>query len=68
MDFDAQGNIFVADTAFGGAQFDPKWDGAGGLWMIKHDSIDELADGKLPAVLPEFLGIPGILMVSRSPH
>ena len=59
MDFDAQGNIFVADTAFGGAQFDPKWDGAGGLWMIKHDSIDELADGKLPAVLPEFLGIPG---------
>ncbi len=59
MGFDAQGNLFVADTAFGGAQFEPKWDGAGGLWRIGHETIDELADGKLPTNMPEFLGIPG---------
>ena len=59
MGFDAQGNMFVADTAFGGAQFEPKWDGAGGLWMISHGAIDDLANGKLPQNLPEFLGIPG---------
>ena len=59
MGFDKAGNIFVADTAFGGAQFEPKWDGAGGLWMISHEIIDELASGKSPTMMPQFLAIPG---------
>ena len=59
LGFDKDGNLFVADTAFGGAQFDPPWDGAGGLWKISVDSLDELASGKKASKMPEFLSIPG---------
>ena len=59
LGFDGQGNLFVADTAFGQAQFDPPWDGAGGLWKISVDSLDELAEGKKPKTMPQFLAIPG---------
>ena len=52
-------NLFVADTAFGGAQFDPPWPGAGGLWKISADSLDALASGKKASNMPEFLAIPG---------
>tara|TARA_B100000686_G_scaffold265830_1_gene280414 strand:- start:25452 stop:26675 length:1224 start_codon:yes stop_codon:yes gene_type:complete len=59
LGFDGQGNLFVADTAFGQAQFDPPWDGAGGLWKISVDSLDQLAEGKNPSTMPQFLAIPG---------
>ncbi|MCE3248743.1 MAG: hypothetical protein K0R41_2568 [Geminicoccaceae bacterium] len=56
---DAQGNLYVADTAFGGNQFDPPFEGKGGLWMIPHGSLDALADDQSPAEPPVFLAIPG---------
>ena len=59
LGFDKDGNLFVADTAFGGAQFEPPWDGAGGLWKISVDSLDALASGKKATKMPEFLPIPG---------
>ena len=59
LGFDGKGNLFVADTAFGQAQFDPPWDGAGGLWKISIDSLDQLAEGKNPSTIPQFLAIPG---------
>ena len=59
LGFDKDGNLFVADTAFGGAQFEPPWDGAGGLWKISVDSLDALASGKKATKMPEFLRIPG---------
>ncbi|MEM7252283.1 MAG: hypothetical protein AAF493_12755 [Pseudomonadota bacterium] len=59
LGFDAQGNLFVADTAFGGAQFDPPFEGKGGLWHIPHGSLDALADGNTPSAPPQFLAIPG---------
>ena len=59
LGFDKEGNLFVADTAFGGAQFDPPWPGAGGLWKISADSLDALASGKKASNMPEFLAIPG---------
>ena len=59
LGFDKDGNLFVADTAFGGAQFEPPWDGAGGLWKISVDSLDALASGKKATKRPEVLPIPG---------
>ena len=59
LGFDKDGNLFVADTAFGGAQFEPPWDGAGGLWKISVNSLDALASGKKATKMPEFLPIPG---------
>ena len=49
LGFDAGGNAYVADTAFGADQFDPPFAGKGGLWMIPHGSLDALADGQAPA-------------------
>ncbi len=59
LGFDAEGNAYVADTAFGADQFDPPFEGKGGLWMIPHGSLDALADGQTPAEAPTFLEIPG---------
>jgi hypothetical protein len=57
--FDAEGNAYVADTAFGGDQFDPPFAGKSGLWLIPHPALDALADGQEPAEAPVFLEIPG---------
>ncbi|MGI9334651.1 MAG: hypothetical protein ACR2RL_16020 [Gammaproteobacteria bacterium] len=59
LGFDATGNLYVADTAFGGAQFEPPFEGKGGLWMIPHASLDALSDGQAPPDPPSFLPIPG---------
>ena len=59
LGFDAEGNVYVADTAFGADQFDPPFAGKGGLWMIPHGSLDALADGQDPAEAPVFLEVPG---------
>lgn len=59
LGFDADGNLYVADTAFGGDQFEPPFEGKGGLWMIPHGSLDALADGQEPPESPVFIGIPG---------
>ena len=59
LGFDRKGNLYVADTAFGGAQFEPPFMGKGGLWKIPVEAIDALAEGKRPATLPGFLSIPG---------
>jgi hypothetical protein len=59
LGFDPEGNLYVADTAFGGNQFDPPFEGKGGLWMIPHGSLDALADGQSPAEPPVFLAVPG---------
>lgn len=59
LGFDSEGNVFVADTAFGADQFDPPFAGKGGLWMIPHGSLDTLAEGQDPAEAPIFLEVPG---------
>jgi len=59
LGFDEEGNLYVADTAFGGGQFEPAIEGKGGLWRIPVDALDDLADGSRPSELPTFLGIPG---------
>jgi hypothetical protein len=59
LGFDAEGNLYVADTAFGADQFEPPFEGKGGLWMIPHGALDALADGQEPAEPPVFLAIPG---------
>lgn len=59
LGFDAEGNAYVADTAFGADQFDPPFTGKGGLWMIAHGALDALADGQEPAEAPVFIEIPG---------
>ncbi|MGH6916479.1 MAG: hypothetical protein ACREJ0_02140, partial [Geminicoccaceae bacterium] len=46
LGFDAEGNAYVADTAFGADQFDPPFEPKGGLWLIPHGSLDALADGQ----------------------
>jgi hypothetical protein len=57
--FDSEGNAYVADTAFGAEQFEPPFEGKGGVWMIPHDTLDALADGEEPGEPPVFLAIPG---------
>jgi len=59
LGFDADGSLYVADTAFGADQFDPPFEGKGGLWMIPHSSLDALADGQEPPEPPVFISIPG---------
>ncbi len=59
LGFDAEGNLYVADTAFGADQFDPPFEGKGGLWMIPYGALDALADGQTPANPPSFLEVPG---------
>ena len=59
LGFDPKGNLFVADTAFGGDQFMPPFEPKGGLWMIPVNALDDLADGKTPETKPSFLPIPG---------
>jgi hypothetical protein len=59
LGFDQEGNLFVADTAFGGDQFSPPFEPKGGIWMIPVGSLDALADNKEPAQKPMFVAIPG---------
>ena len=59
LGFDADGNVYVTDTAIGADQFDPPFEGKGGLWMIPHSALDALADGRAPVDPPIFLKIPG---------
>jgi hypothetical protein len=59
LGFDTDGNLYVTDSAIGGDQFDPPFEGKGGLWMIPHDALDALADGVEPADRPIFTAIPG---------
>jgi hypothetical protein len=59
LGFDADGNAYVADTAFGADQFDPPFAGKSGLWLIPHGALDALADGQQPAEPPVFIEIPG---------
>jgi hypothetical protein len=57
--FDAEGNLYVADTGFGADQFEPPFEAKGGLWMIPHGAIDALAAGETPDDQPKFIAIPG---------
>ncbi|MEM7058503.1 MAG: hypothetical protein AAF557_12990 [Pseudomonadota bacterium] len=59
LGFDADGNLFFADTEFGAGQFDGGFSGGSGAWMIPHGSLDALADGQDPEAPPVFLSIPG---------
>lgn len=59
LGFDAEGNIYFADTAFGADQFEPPFEARGGVWMIPHGSIDALASGEQPGEPPVFLAVPG---------
>jgi hypothetical protein len=59
LGFDSEGNAYVADTAFGGTQFEPPFQGKSGLWLIPHGALDALADGQGPADAPVFIEIPG---------
>jgi len=59
LGFDGEGNLYVADTAFGANQFEPPFEPKGGVWMIPHGSLDALADGEQPETMPAFLSVPG---------
>lgn len=59
LGFDAEGNLYVADTAFGAGQFDPPFEGRSGVWMIPVGALDVLADGGAPEEPPIFLPVPG---------
>jgi hypothetical protein len=59
LGFDGEGNLYVADTAFGAEQFEPPFEGKGGIWIIPVGSLDALADGETPAEQPQFIPIPG---------
>jgi hypothetical protein len=59
LGFDQEGNAYVADTAFGGDQFQPRFAGNGGLWLIPHESLDALAAGQEAGAAPTFVPIPG---------
>lgn len=59
LGFDADGNLFVADTAFGPGQFEPPFDGRSGVWMIPIGALDALANGTTPEPKPVFLPVPG---------
>jgi hypothetical protein len=41
--FDAEGNLYVADTVFGAEQFEPPFEGKGGIWRIPVGALDALA-------------------------
>lgn len=43
--FDKEGNLYIADTAIGGAAYEPPIDTASGIWMVPHTSIDTIANG-----------------------
>jgi hypothetical protein len=43
--FDKEGNLYISDTAIGGAAFDPPLTTASGIWMVPHKSIDPIANG-----------------------
>lgn len=57
--FDDAGNLYVVDTEFGGAQFEPPFEGRGGIWKLPHESLDALASGSAPPAAPVFTAIPG---------
>ncbi len=59
LGFDNEGNLYFADTALGGAQFDPPFKGEGGVWMIPIGSLDALAGGGEAEEKPRFLAMPG---------
>ncbi|MBI3988482.1 MAG: hypothetical protein HY347_02570 [candidate division NC10 bacterium] len=59
LGFDRNGNLYVADTEFGGGQFMPPFEGKGGIWMIPVGALDDLADGRRPMEKPMFVAIPG---------
>ena len=45
--FDAQGNLYLAETGIGGAQFQPPIQtSGGGIYMFPADSLDALAGGQ----------------------
>jgi len=45
--FDKQGNLYLADTGIGGAQFEPAIETkGGGVYMFPVGSLDALADGR----------------------
>ena len=54
--FDKEGNLYVADTGIGGASFDPPVKTNGGVYMIPHGALDDLADGKEASV--SFIAMP----------
>ncbi len=45
IDFDKDGNLYIADTAIGGAAYEPPLETASGIWMVPHKSIDIIANG-----------------------
>jgi hypothetical protein len=57
--FDQEGNAYFADTAFGADQFEPPFAPKGGVWMVPHGAIDDLAAGKTPQEQPRFVAVPG---------
>ncbi len=59
LGFDKSGNVYIADTAFGGDQFEPPIPPKGGLWMIPVAALDDLADNKTPSAKVKFIPVPG---------
>jgi hypothetical protein len=57
--FDAQGNLYMADTGWGHDSYKPAFKYAGGVWKIPIESIDALAAGSMnPPKMPQFIPCP----------
>lgn len=56
--FDRDGNFYVTDTGLGGATLRPNLQAKPGVLMIRHESLDALAEGQRPPAPPQFLAMP----------
>lgn len=54
--FDKKGNLYIADSGFGGDTYKPAFAYKGGVWKIAVESIDALAGGQQnPPKMPQFI-------------
>ena len=49
--FDRDGNFYVSDTGLA--------NGSPGVFMIPHGALDDLASGRVPSEVPQFVAMPG---------
>jgi hypothetical protein len=59
LDFDRNGNLYVADTGFSGGSLEPAIKDKPGIWKIPVQSIEGLVTGKGTGMDPQFILMPG---------
>ena len=58
--FDAQGNLYLADSGMVGETFDPPVQAKPGVFRVLHDQLDALAGGKGSPETLGFIPVPGM--------